>query len=131
MAAACFSCRCARKTTSCPIWPRFPPDVLAKAKLLVLNYPNSPTGKVATREFYEQVIEFAKRHKIVVVQDAAHIMLTFEGHPLSFLSVPGAKDVGVEVHSLVQGLRHDRLAHWLGLRQREDRPGLFRCERQL
>jgi LL-diaminopimelate aminotransferase len=80
-----------------------PPDVLAKTKLLVLNYPNSPTGKVATREFYEQVIAFAKANKIVVVQDAAHMMLTFQGNPLSFLSVPGALDVGVEVHSLSKG----------------------------
>jgi LL-diaminopimelate aminotransferase len=77
--------------------------VLEKAKLLVLNYPNSPTGKVATREFYEQVIEFAKKHRIVVVQDAAHIMLTLQGQPLSFLSVSGAKDVGVEVHSMSKG----------------------------
>lgn len=80
-----------------------PPDVLAKTKLLVLNYPNSPTGKVATREFYEKVIALAQKHKFVVVQDAAHMMLTFEGKPLSFLSVPGAMDVGVEVHSLSKG----------------------------
>lgn len=80
-----------------------PADVLAKAKLLVLNYPNSPTGKVATREFFEHVIEFAQRHRIVVIQDAAHILLTFTGQPLSFLSVPGAKEVGVEVHSLSKG----------------------------
>ncbi len=80
-----------------------PADIRRRAKLLVLNYPNSPTGKVATREFYEQVIEFAKANQIVVVQDAAHILLTFSGQPLSFLSVPGAKDVGVEVHSLSKG----------------------------
>lgn len=80
-----------------------PADVLAKSKLLVLNYPNSPTGKVATPEFYEQVIQFAKSNGIVVIQDAAHIMLTFAGKPLSFLSVPGAKEVGVEVHSLSKG----------------------------
>ncbi len=80
-----------------------PDDVLGKAKLLVLNYPNSPTGGVATHAFYEQVIEFAQRHKVVVVQDAAHMMLTFSGPPLSFLSVPGACDVGVEVHSLSKG----------------------------
>ena len=49
-----------------------PGDVLSKAKLLVLNYPNSPTGKVATRAFYEQVIDFARENRIVVVQDAAH-----------------------------------------------------------
>ncbi len=77
-----------------------PGDVLQKAKLLVLNYPNSPTGKVATPEFYQQVIDFAKSHRIVVVQDAAHVMLTLQGQPLSFLSIPGAKEVGVEIHSM-------------------------------
>ena len=60
-----------------------PEDILRKAKLLVLNYPNSPTGKVATREFYEQVVAFAKANQIVVIQDAAHIMLTFAGDPLT------------------------------------------------
>lgn len=80
-----------------------PSDIRQRAKLLVLNYPNSPTGKVATREFYEQVIEFAKANRIVVVQDAAHILLTFSGPPFSFLSVPGAREVGVEVHSLSKG----------------------------
>ncbi|HEV3138553.1 MAG TPA: LL-diaminopimelate aminotransferase [Pirellulales bacterium] len=80
-----------------------PSDVRARAKLLVLCYPNSPTGKVASREFYQRVIEFAQRHEIVVVQDAAHIMLTYDGPPLSFLSVPGAKKVGVEVHSMSKG----------------------------
>jgi LL-diaminopimelate aminotransferase len=80
-----------------------PGDVLQKAKLLVLNYPNSPTGKVATREFYAQVVEFARTNDIVVVQDAAHILLTFTSEPLSFLSVPGAREVGVEVHSLSKG----------------------------
>ncbi len=77
-----------------------PVDVRSRAKLLVLCYPNSPTGKVATRDFYKRVIDFARANDIVVVQDAAHIMLTFEGQPLSFLSVPGAKEVGVEVHSM-------------------------------
>lgn len=80
-----------------------PADVLRRAKLMVLNYPNSPTGKVAPREFFERVIDFARRNSIVVVQDAAHSMLTYEGKPLSFLSVPGAKDVGVEIHSLSKG----------------------------
>ncbi len=77
--------------------------MLQRAKLLVLYYPNSPTGKVATRDFYQRVIEFAHKHQIVVVQDAAHIMLTYEAPPLSFLSVPGAKEVGVEVHSMSKG----------------------------
>ena len=80
-----------------------PADVRSRAKLLVLCYPNSPTGKVATRDFYQRAIDFARANDIVVVQDAAHIMLTFEGEPLSFLSVPGAKDVGVEIHSMSKG----------------------------
>ncbi|GAB6164567.1 LL-diaminopimelate aminotransferase [Thermostilla marina] len=80
-----------------------PEDVRRRAKLLVINYPNSPTGQVATQAFYEKVIEFAKANDIVVVQDAAHIMLSFRDEPLSFLRVPGAKEVGVEVHSLSKG----------------------------
>ncbi|MCL2348728.1 MAG: LL-diaminopimelate aminotransferase [Planctomycetaceae bacterium] len=80
-----------------------PNDVLKRAKLLVINYPNSPTGQVGTVEFYEKVIEFARKNKIVVVQDAAHVMFTFRGKPLSFLQVPGAKEVGVEVHSMSKG----------------------------
>ena len=80
-----------------------PDDVRRRAKLLVINYPNSPTGKLATREFYGRVIEFARENRIVVVQDAAHMMLSYEGAPLSFLQVPGAREVGVEVHSLSKG----------------------------
>ena len=80
-----------------------PADILKRTKLLVLNYPNSPTGKLATREFYAQVVAFAREHRIVVVQDAAHIMLSYAAEPLSFLSIPGAKEVGVEVHSMSKG----------------------------
>ncbi len=80
-----------------------PADVRKRAKLLVINYPNSPTGAVATREFYKRVIEFAHKNQVVVVQDAAHILLTFDGEPLSFLQVDGAKEVGVEVHSMSKG----------------------------
>src|ERR1700736_3967688 len=80
-----------------------PPDVRRRAKLLVINYPNSPTGAVATRDFYRQVIDFAHTNRVVVVQDAAHILLTYDSPPLSFLQVEGAKEVGVEVHSLSKG----------------------------
>ena len=80
-----------------------PEDILRAAKLLILNYPNSPTGKTATRDFFEKVVQFSQKNAIVVVQDAAHIMLSFDSKPLSFLSVEGAKDVGVEVHSLSKG----------------------------
>jgi LL-diaminopimelate aminotransferase len=76
-----------------------PADVLGRAKVLVVNYPNNPTGASATPEFYERVVHFAKRHQLVVVSDAAYAALVFEGRPLSFLATPGAKDVGVELHS--------------------------------
>jgi LL-diaminopimelate aminotransferase len=71
-----------------------------RAKILLLNYPNNPTGAVATRDFYAEVVEFARRHQVLVVQDAAYASLVFDGKPLSFLSIPGAKDVGVEIHSM-------------------------------
>ncbi|WP_146533726.1 LL-diaminopimelate aminotransferase [Rubripirellula reticaptiva] len=80
-----------------------PDDIYRRTKLLVLNYPNSPTGKTATPEFYEKVVALAKEKQFVVVQDAAHILLSFDGKPLSFLQTPGAMDVGVEVHSMSKG----------------------------
>jgi LL-diaminopimelate aminotransferase len=80
-----------------------PADIARKSKLLVLCYPNSPTGKTATPEFYERAIAFAKKHEIVIVQDAAHGMLSYDREPNSFLSISGARDVGVEVHSLSKG----------------------------
>ena len=83
-----------------PRLDKIPADVRKRAKLLYINYPNNPTGAVATREFYEQVIEFAKKNKVVVVQDAAYAALVYKGKPFSFLSVPGAKEVGVEIHSM-------------------------------
>ena len=86
-----------------PDFASIPADIRRRAKLLVLNYPNSPTGAVATREFYRRVIDFAHTNRVVVVQDAAHILLTYDGEPLSFLQVEGAKEVGVEVHSLSKG----------------------------
>jgi LL-diaminopimelate aminotransferase len=71
-----------------------------RAKILLLNYPNNPTGAKATREFYEEAIEFAKQNNIIIVQDAAYASLTYDGKSESFLSIPGAMDVGVEFHSL-------------------------------
>jgi LL-diaminopimelate aminotransferase len=80
-----------------------PADIKRRAKLLVINYPNSPTGAVATTGFYKKVIDFARQHQVVVVQDAAHGLLTYDGPPTSFLQVEGAKDVGVEIHSMSKG----------------------------
>ena len=76
-----------------------PNEVLTRAKVLVINYPNNPTGASATPEFFRHVVEFALRHRLVVVHDAAYAALVFEGRPLSFLATAGSKEVGVELHS--------------------------------
>ncbi|MDH5638492.1 MAG: LL-diaminopimelate aminotransferase, partial [Nitrospinota bacterium] len=77
-----------------------PEEKRAKLKMLYINYPNNPTGAQATPEFYDKVIRFANDNKVVVIQDAAYAALTYSGSPMSFLSVDGAKDVGIEIHSL-------------------------------
>jgi len=78
-----------------------PEEIAERAKLFYLNYPNNPTGASATDEFFAEVVEWAKKHNVVIVHDAPYAALTYDGlKPLSFLSVPGAKDVGVELHSL-------------------------------
>jgi LL-diaminopimelate aminotransferase len=77
-----------------------PRDVLKRAKVIVLNYPNNPTGASATPEFFAQAVEFARKNKLVIVSDAAYGALVFDGKPLSILSIPGAKDVAVELHSM-------------------------------
>ena len=77
-----------------------PADIRTRAKLLYLNYPNNPTGAGATKAFFERVVAFAKKNGIIVVHDAAYSALMYDTRPLSFLAVPGAKDVGVEIHSL-------------------------------
>ncbi|AKG35670.1 LL-diaminopimelate aminotransferase [Paenibacillus durus] len=78
-----------------------PEDIAYKAKLLYLNYPNNPTGASATPQFFAEVVAWAKKYNVVVIHDAPYAALTYDGlKPLSFLSVRGAKDVGVELHSL-------------------------------
>ncbi len=79
-----------------------PTDVANRAKLMFLNYPNNPTAAVLEdTAFFEKVIEFARDHNIIVCHDFAYSDITYDGHRSpSFLEVPGAKDVGVEFHSL-------------------------------
>jgi LL-diaminopimelate aminotransferase len=76
-----------------------PKEILSRAKVLVLNYPNNPTGASATPEFFAKVVAFARQNNLVVIHDAAYAALVFEGKPLSFLATPGAKEVGIELHS--------------------------------
>jgi len=77
-----------------------PADQLERGKVLVLNYPNNPTGKVADERFYREVVDFARTNSIVVIVDAAYASIVFNRPPLSFLSIEGAKDVGLEIMSL-------------------------------
>ncbi|MCR4441169.1 MAG: LL-diaminopimelate aminotransferase [Peptococcaceae bacterium] len=78
-----------------------PADVARKAKLMFINYPNNPTGAVAGKDFFSKVVEFAKKYEIIVCHDAAYVELAYGDYePVSFLEVPGAKDVGIEFGSL-------------------------------
>ncbi|MBC7461725.1 MAG: LL-diaminopimelate aminotransferase, partial [Thermoleophilia bacterium] len=80
-----------------------PADILARSKLLFLNYPNNPTGAVIEPgdTFFEEVVQFAKDNDIVVVHDNAYSEISFDGYQApSFLATPGAKDIGVEMFSL-------------------------------
>jgi LL-diaminopimelate aminotransferase len=75
--------------------------VAEKAKLLFINYPNNPTSAIAERSFFEEVVAFARRYQIIVCHDAAYSEVAFDGYqPPSFLEVEGAKEVGIEFHSL-------------------------------
>ena len=81
-----------------------PADVAAKARLMFVNYPNNPTGAIVPDGFFEQVVEFAREHQILVVHDNAYSETTYDGYVApSFLATPGAKEVGVEVFSLSKG----------------------------
>ena len=78
-----------------------PENVCKCAKLIYVNYPNNPTGQAATREFFEKLVAFATKNHIIIVQDAAYAAICLDGQkPLSILSIDGAKDIAVEIHSL-------------------------------
>ena len=78
-----------------------PAAVAEKAKVMWINYPNNPTGGLATLEFFEEVVAYARKYDIAVCHDAAYSEVTFDGYIApSFMQVPGAMDVGIEFHSL-------------------------------
>lgn len=77
-----------------------PDDILKKTKILYLNYPNNPTGAIAPKDFFKDTLSFAKKHNIFIVHDAAYIELVYEEKQESFLSIDGAKERVLEVHSL-------------------------------
>jgi len=78
-----------------------PTDILERARIMFLNYPNNPTSAVANRGFFEEVVTFASEHNILVCHDAAYTEVYYDGElPMSFLEIPGANEVGIEFHSL-------------------------------
>lgn len=78
-----------------------PDDVARSAKLLYLNYPNNPTGAIATLEFFQQAVEWARKNDVLIVHDCAYAEVGFDGYRApSILQVEGAKDVAIEMHSL-------------------------------
>ncbi|USK61587.1 LL-diaminopimelate aminotransferase [Peribacillus asahii] len=80
---------------------QIPEEVLKKTKMMIISYPGNPVTALANEEFFKEVIEFAKKHHILVVHDFAYSELIFDHHPqISFMSIPGAKEVGIEFNSL-------------------------------
>ncbi len=84
-----------------PVLDAIPADVARRAKVLWINYPNNPTGACATPEFFERVVDFARRNDVAVLHDLAYADVTYDGYRApSFLETPGARDVGIEFNSL-------------------------------
>ena len=81
-----------------------PAEVCAAANLLFLNYPNNPTGATVAAGFFQEAVEFAGSHDLIVIHDASYTEVAFDGHrPPSFLETPGARAVGAEIFSLSKG----------------------------
>ena len=77
-----------------------PADVARRAKILWINYPNNPTAALAAPGFYQKVVAFAEKHGVIVASDLAYSEMYYDAPPPSFLETPGARDVGIEFHSL-------------------------------
>tara|TARA_B100000315_G_C14529225_1_gene565321 strand:- start:99 stop:1271 length:1173 start_codon:yes stop_codon:yes gene_type:complete len=78
-----------------------PEEIARRAKMFWINYPNNPTTAVAEESFFKRVVEFAHRHRIILCHDAAYTEIGYDGYrPMSLLQVDGAKEVGIEFHSL-------------------------------
>ncbi len=89
------------KNNYLPDLEAIPKSILKKAKLMFINYPNNPTAAVADKAFFKEIIPFAVKNNIIVCHDAAYSEVYYDDEkPLSFLQIPGAKDVGIEFHSL-------------------------------
>jgi len=82
-----------------------PEEIAQKAKLMLLNYPNNPTGRFATLDFFKEAVAFARKHEILLCHDAAYSEVYFDeaSKPLSIFEVEGAHDVAIEMFSLSKG----------------------------
>ncbi len=89
-----------KKNGFLPDLKSIPANVAKKARMIWVNYPNNPTGASASSEFFQELVEWAKANHVVVVSDNPYSEICFDCRPSSFLQTPGAKDVGVEFHSL-------------------------------
>lgn len=84
-----------------PDFKKIPLNIRKKAKMVYINYPNNPTGRVVEKDFYRRVVEFAVKNKLIVVSDLAYSEMSYDGYlPASFLEIDGAKEVAIEFHSL-------------------------------
>ncbi len=77
-----------------------PAKALKRAKLIYVNYPNNPTAAIAPKAFYVDLVQFAKKHGLIVASDLAYSEVYFDEKPMSLLEVSGARDVAIEFHSL-------------------------------
>lgn len=90
-----------RERSFLPDLDAIPSEVLKKARIMFLNYPNNPTAAVASRAFFAEAVDFARRHRLILCHDAAYSEMAYDGYlPESLLAIEGAKDVAIEYHSL-------------------------------
>ncbi|MDQ0215504.1 aspartate/methionine/tyrosine aminotransferase [Oikeobacillus pervagus] len=115
--AECYFMPLKEENQFVPDLTKIPEHIAEKAKLMILNFPGNPVPTIASKEFFEDVIQFAKKHHIIILHDAAYSELYFDNQkPISFLSLPGAKEVGLEINSLSKSfsLAGARIAYLAG-----------------
>ncbi len=84
-----------------PDLTKIPEEILKQSKIIWINYPNNPTGAIAPFSFFEEIVAFAKKHEIIIAQDAPYVDVCFDDYVApSILQVAGAKDVAIEFNSL-------------------------------
>lgn len=105
--ADCYYMPLLKENNYLPDLQAIPDEILKKAKLMILNYPGNPIPALATKAFFVELVDFAKKHEIIVLHDFAYSEFYYDGDinkPISFLTVPGAKEVGLEINSLSKSL---------------------------